>query len=45
MKQILSDFLNLFYPRPEGEAWEWVEILFVLGMIVLLTFITVLMLH
>jgi len=36
MKQILSDFVNLIYPRPEGEAWKWGEIILVWGMIGLL---------
>ena len=33
VKQILSDFVNLIYPRPEGEEWKWGEIIFVLAMI------------
>jgi hypothetical protein len=42
MKQILSDFVNLIYPRPEGEEWKWGEIILVLGMIGFLIFVTVL---
>ena len=42
MKQILSDFLNLIFPRPEGVQWKWVEIVLVLGILVFLIFITVL---
>lgn len=31
MKKILSDFLNLIFPKPEGETWKWVEIIMILG--------------
>lgn len=41
MKQILSDFVNLFYPKPEGETWKWGEIILVLGMIAFLIFISI----
>ena len=33
VKELLSDFVNLIYPKPEGEAWKWGEIIFVLGII------------
>jgi hypothetical protein len=39
MKRILSAFVNLLYPRPEGEEWKWGEIILVLGMIGFLVFI------
>lgn len=40
MKRILSAFVNLLYPRPEGEDWKWGEIIFVLVMIGFLVFIS-----
>ncbi len=39
MKQILSDFVNLIYPKPKGEIWKWGEIVFVLGLIGLIILI------
>jgi hypothetical protein len=41
MKNILSDFINLIYPRPEGETYTWGEILLVLGMLVLLSLVAI----
>ena len=40
MKQILIDFVNLFYPK-KREEWRWPEIIYVLGMIAFLIFITI----
>jgi hypothetical protein len=41
MKQLLSDFVNLIYPKPEGETWTWGEIIFVLGILGFVMFMVV----
>ena len=30
MKQLLSDFCNMLYPKPDNAAWKWDEISWVL---------------
>jgi hypothetical protein len=41
MKKLLSDFVNLFYPKQEGETWTWGEIFFVLGILGFVMFMVV----
>jgi hypothetical protein len=41
MKQLLSNFVNLIYPKPEGETWTWLEIIFVLGILGFVMFMVV----
>jgi hypothetical protein len=41
MKKILSDFVNLIYPKPEGESWTWGEIVIILGVLGFVTFMVV----
>ncbi len=41
VKELLSDFVYLIYPKPEGEEWKWGEIIAVIGMIVLLIIVIV----
>ncbi len=44
MKKILSDFINLIYPKPEGETYTWGEIILVLGMLVFLSLVAIMFL-
>ena len=44
MKKILSYFVNLIYPRPEGETYTWGEIILVLGMLVFLSLVAIMFL-
>ena len=44
MKKLLSDFVNLIYPKPEGETYTWGEIILVLGMLVFLSLVAIMFL-
>ena len=44
MKKILSDFVNLIYPRPEGKLYTWGEIILVLGMLAFLSIVALMFL-
>jgi len=43
MKQLLSDFINLIYPQPEGETRKWGEIILALRVIGLVAGVMVMM--